>query len=167
MSDEVTVSALHTPLGILGAARSIRGLLHITFPDGGVESAERWVHAHIPACHLRYAPAPDLEAAFSPFLSGQAREIDVPLDLRGTPFQQAVWNALLHIPYGQTRSYGDIAREIGRPTAVRAVGRANGANPLPIVVPCHRVIGARGTLTGYGGGLDLKRTLLTLEGWQA
>lgn len=85
------------------------------------------------------------------------------LDLRGTEFQRRVWKALLTIPYGETRSYGEIAGQIGAPGAARAVGLANGHNPIAIIVPCHRVIGAAGKLTGYGGGLDRKQTLLTLE----
>jgi methylated-DNA-[protein]-cysteine S-methyltransferase len=88
---------------------------------------------------------------------------DLALHLRGTPFQMAVWKALTKIPYARTRSYGDIARAIGRPRAVRAVGLANGRNPLPIVVPCHRVIGSTGKLVGYGGGLPIKQALLDRE----
>ena len=97
------------------------------------------------------------------YFGGIRREFDLPLDLRGTDFQVSVWKALLKIPYGETRSYGQIALELGKAAAVRAVGAANGANPIAIVVPCHRVIGARGALTGYGGGLDRKRFLLELE----
>jgi methylated-DNA-[protein]-cysteine S-methyltransferase len=98
------------------------------------------------------------------YLAGDMRAFDgVGLDLGGTPFQQAVWSALLEIPPGETRSYGQLARRIGRPTAVRAVGAANGSNPAPIVVPCHRVIGADGSLTGYGGGMERKRWLLAHE----
>ncbi len=98
------------------------------------------------------------------YLEGKRIEFDLPLDLRGTPFQIAVWSALLEIPYGETRSYQQIANVIGRPRAVRAVGAANGANPVAIVVPCHRVIASDGTLHGYGGGLDLKARLLAMEG---
>ena len=97
------------------------------------------------------------------YFAGELREFDLPLRPHGTPFQIAVWSALREVPYGETRSYADIARRIGRPTAVRAVGRANGQNPLAIVVPCHRVIGTDGSLTGYAGGLDMKRALLDLE----
>jgi len=97
------------------------------------------------------------------YLEGKRRTFDVPLDLRGTPFQQAVWNQLLRIPYGETRSYSEVAASIGRPTALRAVGRAVGANPVSIVIPCHRVIGKDGSLVGYGGGLPLKERLLALE----
>jgi methylated-DNA-[protein]-cysteine S-methyltransferase len=98
------------------------------------------------------------------YFSGDLRAFDLPLDLQGTPFQLRVWRALLTIPYGATRSYSQIALAIGAPQAVRAVGAANGANPIAIVVPCHRVIGSGGSLTGYGGGLPLKRKLLELEG---
>ncbi len=97
------------------------------------------------------------------YLEAQRRTFDVPLDLRGTPFQQAVWDRLLEIPYGETRSYAEVAASIGRPSALRAVGRAVGANPVSIVIPCHRVIGKDGSLVGYGGGLPLKERLLALE----
>lgn len=98
------------------------------------------------------------------YLAGGRREFDFPLDLRGTPFQVQCWRALLEIPYGETRTYADIARSVGRPQAFRAVGMANNRNPIAIVVPCHRVIASDGTLCGYGGGLDVKRKLLELEG---
>ena len=97
------------------------------------------------------------------YLEAQRRTFDVVLDLRGTPFQKAVWDRLLNIPYGETRSYAEVAASIGRPTALRAVGRAVGANPVSIVIPCHRVIGKDGSLVGYGGGLPLKERLLALE----
>ena len=98
------------------------------------------------------------------YFSGQRRQFTFSIDLRGTDFQLACWRALLAIPYGETRSYADIARAVGKPTAFRAVGMANNRNPLAIVVPCHRVIASDGTLCGYGGGLDVKRKLLELEG---
>ena len=98
------------------------------------------------------------------YFRGDLREFDLPLDIQGTDFQKRVWNQLLTIPYGETRSYTQIAQAIGAPNAVRAVGAANGANPIAIVVPCHRVIGAGGKLVGYGGGLPLKKRLLALEG---
>jgi len=97
------------------------------------------------------------------YFAGSLRRFDLPLDLAGTEFQRRVWMELTRIPYGETRSYQDVARAVGAPNAVRAVGAANGANPIPIVVPCHRVIGAGGKLVGYGGGLPLKRRLLALE----
>src|SRR5664279_2896526 len=101
------------------------------------------------------------------YFAGQLRRFDLPLDMEGTPFQLRVWRELERIPYGETRSYRQIAAAIGAPRAVRAVGAANGANPIPIVVPCHRVIGASGKLVGYGGGLPLKKRLLELEGARA
>jgi methylated-DNA-[protein]-cysteine S-methyltransferase len=97
------------------------------------------------------------------YFAGELCAFDLPLAPHGTEFQQAVWSALQQIPYGQTTTYSTIAERIGRPAAVRAVGAANGANPIPIVIPCHRVIGANGSLTGFGGGLDVKRQLLALE----
>jgi len=98
------------------------------------------------------------------YFAGKRRTFDVPLAPRGSGFQERVWRALMKIKFGETRSYGEIARAIGRPSASRAVGAANGRNPVAIVVPCHRVIGANGSLTGYGGGLERKRWLLAHEG---
>ncbi len=98
------------------------------------------------------------------YFAGKRREFDLPLAPAGTPFELAVWEELRKIPFGETRSYGEIAAVLGRPGSARAVGRANGANPLPIVVPCHRVIGADGSLTGFGGGLEAKSRLLEIEG---
>jgi methylated-DNA-[protein]-cysteine S-methyltransferase len=107
-----------------------------------------------------------LEAArqLRAYFAGQLREFQLPLDIEGTDFQKRVWGQVAAIPYGETRSYLQIAQALGSPRAVRAVGAANGANPVPIVVPCHRVIGAKGKLVGYGGGLALKKRLLELEG---
>ena len=97
------------------------------------------------------------------YLRGERRSFNLLLDLRGTPFQESVWRAVAEIAYGETTTYGALAAEIGRPTAARAVGQAVGANPVPIVIPCHRVIGTSGSLTGFGGGLPLKERLLALE----
>jgi methylated-DNA-[protein]-cysteine S-methyltransferase len=97
------------------------------------------------------------------YFAGELKEFDLPLDPKGTEFQRAVWDRLLQIPYGETRTYSDIARAIGKPLAVRAVGAANGSNPIAIIVPCHRVIGKSGKLVGFGGGLPMKRMLLDLE----
>jgi methylated-DNA-[protein]-cysteine S-methyltransferase len=102
-------------------------------------------------------------AQLNAYFAGARTDFDVELDMRGTDFQLRVWKALLTIPYGETRSYGEIAEQIGAPGAARAVGLANGHNPIAVIVPCHRVIGANGKLTGYGGGLDRKLTLLELE----
>jgi len=105
----------------------------------------------------------DVAAQLDEYFRGERRTFDLSLAPRGMEFQQDVWRALQRIPYGATRSYAEVAREIGRPAAVRAVGAANGANPIPIVIPCHRVVGSDGSLTGFGGGIETKRWLLALE----
>ncbi|EKT4467665.1 methylated-DNA--[protein]-cysteine S-methyltransferase [Pseudomonas putida] len=101
------------------------------------------------------------------YFAGQRQRFELPLDFFGTDFQRQVWAALLTIPFGETRSYSEIARQIGKPSAVRAVGAANGRNPISIIAPCHRVIGASGSLTGFAGGLQAKQYLLALEGRQS
>lgn len=103
------------------------------------------------------------ERQLGEYFAGKRNEFDISLDMRGTPFQKNVWEALLAIPFGETRSYRQIAKQLGNPNATRAVGAANGRNPLPIIVPCHRVIGSTGSLTGFGGGLETKAHLLDLE----
>jgi methylated-DNA-[protein]-cysteine S-methyltransferase len=121
---------------------------------------------HRPQAHWRHDDGPFREVVrqLRGYFAGELKEFDLPLAAGGTPFEQRVWRELLNIGYGVTVSYGDIARAIGKPTAFRAVGLANGRNPIPIIVPCHRVIGSSGSLTGYGGGLATKQRLLTLEG---
>jgi methylated-DNA-[protein]-cysteine S-methyltransferase len=109
-------------------------------------------------------PLPEVRRQLGEYFAGRRRDFDLPLAPRGTDFERRVWEALLAIPFGETRTYAEIARAIGHPDACRAVGRANGRNPIPIVIPCHRVIGSDGSLTGFGGGLDLKRLLLEHEG---
>ena len=106
----------------------------------------------------------DVVKQLKEYFNGQRHEFDVQLAAEGTEFQQKVWNALTTVPFGETASYGQIAKSIGRPEASRAVGMANGRNPISIIVPCHRIIGSNGKLVGYGGGLNRKKTLLTLEG---
>jgi methylated-DNA-[protein]-cysteine S-methyltransferase len=142
---------IETPIGPLHAMVEEGALVELKFGTAGTGSGR-----------IEIRPDP-VTAQLREYFSGSRREFDVKLSPRGTEFQRAVWNELLRVPYGTTISYGELARRIGRPDAVRAVGAANGANPIPIIVPCHRVIGANGTLTGYGGGLDRKRWLLDLE----
>ena len=115
------------------------------------------------ACGSSEPPFPEAEAQLRAYFAGELERFHLPLAPRGTAFQRSVWDALAEIPYGSTTSYSELAARIGRPSACRAVGAANGRNPLPVVVPCHRVIGATGMLTGYGGGLERKRHLLALE----
>ncbi len=155
-----------TPIGNFGAAMTPAGLGRLTFPSEPFSLCEAWlrrwaVEARVSADHQ---PLADLSEQLTAYLEGDLREFQVSLDMRGTPFQVQVWKSLLGIPYGETRSYARIATEIDRPGAVRAVGLANGSNPIPVLVPCHRVVGSNGTLTGYGGGLALKEQLLRLEG---
>jgi methylated-DNA-[protein]-cysteine S-methyltransferase len=115
------------------------------------------------ACSSAAPPFPEAEAQLHAYFAGELERFELPLAPRGTAFQRSVWDALAEIPYGSTTTYSELAAKIGRPGACRAVGAANGRNPLPVIVPCHRVIGAAGALTGYGGGLARKRRLLALE----
>jgi methylated-DNA-[protein]-cysteine S-methyltransferase len=145
-----------SPVGPLTLAGEDRRLMHLRMVDQTYEpSHDGWE----PDDEAFPEAVEQLEAYFA----GDRTEFDLELDLVGTGFQRRVWTALLTIPYGETRSYGEIARQIGAPGAFRAVGLANGHNPIGIIVPCHRVIGSNGSLTGYGGGLDRKRALLELE----
>ena len=105
----------------------------------------------------------DVETQLHEYFTGERTNFELELDPRGTPFQQRIWQALREIPYGETSSYGELAARIGRPSAARAVGAANGANPIAVIIPCHRLIGASGALTGYAGGVDRKQALLELE----
>ncbi|WP_201494055.1 methylated-DNA--[protein]-cysteine S-methyltransferase [Rubrivivax sp. A210] len=150
---------IETPLGPLTLWASARGLMAVLFDaqkhHPGDSAAP--LDPHHP--HIALA-AQELNEYFA----GSRRQFAVPLDPQGTPFQQAVWQALLEIECGALSSYGEVARRVGRPAAVRAVGAAVGRNPLSIIVPCHRVVGSDGSLTGYAGGLPRKRALLALEG---
>ena len=147
-----------TPVGkLMLAGCDDHGLRYIAFQCGKGAMAPK------PEWRQSAAPFRAVERQLREYFQGKRTAFDVRLHPKGTPFQRAVWDALLDIPYGETRTYGEIARAIGRPTAVRAVGLANGRNPLPIVVPCHRVIGASGKLVGYGGGLPVKQALLDRE----
>jgi methylated-DNA-[protein]-cysteine S-methyltransferase len=134
---------------------------------GGVLTNLRMVDQTYEPNRADWSPEPsgfdDVVDQLGAYFAGELTDFDIELDLAGTEFQRRVWKALLTIPYGQTRSYGQIAEQIGAPGAARAVGLANGHNPIAIIVPCHRVIGANGSLTGFGGGLGRKRSLLELE----
>jgi methylated-DNA-[protein]-cysteine S-methyltransferase len=150
-------SYVDTPVGLLLTSRTKTGIASISFTKGGVPlpPAAGWERAD--------ALFDDVREQMASYFDGHLTLFHLPLDPTGTEFQRDVWRALQNIPYGSTRSYSDIARAVGRPTAFRAVGAANGANPLPIVVPCHRVIGSNGALTGFGGGMQVKQRLLELE----
>ncbi|SHH58255.1 methylated-DNA-[protein]-cysteine S-methyltransferase [Jatrophihabitans endophyticus] len=157
MTHSLRHTSIASPLGDLLAVRDDVGLTHLYLPSGR---------------HPRVAPAgsvadagafDDVRDQLAQYFAGERTEFDLPLHATGTRFQHTVWDALVAIPHGETRSYGQLAAEIGSPGASRAVGLANGQNPVSIVVPCHRVIGANGSLTGYGGGLPAKKWLLAHE----
>ncbi len=147
-----------SPVGELLLAGDGTSLRLVAFPDGP--------HPRKPEAGWEWSETPFRDALIQlkGYFAGKVRRFDLPLALEGTAFQQVVWRALQTIPYGETLSYSGLARRIGKPTASRAVGAANGRNPIPIIIPCHRVIGAAGSLTGFGGGLSTKRKLLELEG---
>ena len=157
-ADAIYYDDLETPIGTLRLVADDIGLREIRFaePRHPRDTPATWVRASHPFTAARQQLAE--------YFAGTRTEFDLPLHPVGTPFQISVWQELARIPYGVTNSYGDIAKRIDRPRAMRAVGAANGRNPLPIVVPCHRVIGSNGSLTGFGGGLPTKEFLLALEG---
>ncbi len=154
----VAQSRIDTPLGPLTLATTARGLALAWFDDQAHRSAD--VAAPLQPGHALLRQA---GREFQEYFAGRRREFDLALDPAGTDFQLRVWRALLKIPMGRLSSYGDIARELGLPAAARAVGAAVGRNPIAIIVPCHRVVGSDGSLTGYAGGLPRKRALLAHE----
>ncbi len=149
---------IDSPLGPLKLVASDKGLAAILW-----QNEKSGVLKSVPVEDPDHPVLVETERQRRAYFAGELRQFSLPLDLQGTAFQQSVWQALLTIPFGETRSYAEIARQIGRPKAVRAVGAANGQNPISIVAPCHRVIGSNGTLTGYAGGLAAKQHLLGLE----
>jgi methylated-DNA-[protein]-cysteine S-methyltransferase len=160
MERTVFHSTLETPVGNLQLAVSSQGVLvGILLPN---RTPAKSTPKPLPPAATRGMQA--AREQLREYFLGTRRVFDLPLAPQGSPFEQQVWNRLLSVPYGVTTSYGAIALELGLINGARAVGRANGANPIPIVIPCHRVIGSDGQLTGYGGGLPLKRALLELEG---
>ena len=158
--DDVVYTYMKSPAGTILLARTEAGITHIQFEEGKypVRPRDSW----------RREDKPLLEALdqLRAYFYGSHESFDLPLAPEGTAFQLRVWDALKGIPCGETVSYANIARHIGRPNAVRAVGAANGRNPLPIVIPCHRVIASGGGIGGYTGGLDIKRTLMRIEGME-
>ena len=147
-----------SPVGPVFLAASTKGLVRLEFEA----RVQKLNPSTTQLLESKSVLAPYLHE-LNDYFSGERREFSLPLDLRGTRFQLACWHALLEIPYGETRSYRDIAQAVGHPHAYRAVGMSNNRNPVAIVVPCHRVIASSGSLCGYGGGLDIKRKLLDLE----
>ena len=148
---------LETPIGDLLLAGDEQALTLVGFPQGSMrrDPEPDWIYNEKPFVEAR--------KQLAEYFAGDRKSFELPLKLTGTEFQVRVLEELQRIPYGETKSYRDIAERIGRPKAVRAVGAANGRNPIPIIIPCHRVIGSHGELTGFGGGLDTKEALLRLE----
>ena len=166
---EITLcwSSVPSPYGAWLALATERGVCWTGTPGSTLEEGVAWVKRWLPIGQVvegeHIPPLRQAAKELSSFLAGELRQFTCSLDIHGTAFQLAVWNAVAQIPYGETRSYQAIARAINHPQAVRAVGAANGANPLAPIVPCHRVIGSNGLLTGYGGGLPVKAWLLAME----
>jgi methylated-DNA-[protein]-cysteine S-methyltransferase len=148
-----------SPIGPLLIGTDGEALIRIDMevPDRAPRDLQGWTH------DASAGPLPDVARQLGEYFEGHRHSFDLPIRLLGTEFQRRAWTNLMEIPYGETRSYGEQARRIGNPSASRAVGLANGRNPIPIVVPCHRVIGADGSLTGFGGGIERKRWLLAHE----
>jgi methylated-DNA-[protein]-cysteine S-methyltransferase len=153
-------TAFASPVGRLTLVGSDRGLVAVLWEN---DDPAR-VRIGAPVENNRHPVLVEVAEQLGDYFAGRRTRFDVPLDFRGTDFQKSVWSALLTIPFGETRTYAEIARQIGRPTAFRAVGAANGRNPVSIIAPCHRVIGSDGSLTGFAGGLEAKNFLLRLEG---
>ena len=160
LPDRVFYTRIASPVGPLLLAGDGDGLRRVSFESSRrfVAPATGWIEDDKPFSQVME----QLDAYFA----GKLKKFNLPLALAGTPFQLSVWRGLTTIPYGETISYGQLATRIGNPKAVRAVGSANGSNPLPIIIPCHRVIGSNGNLTGFGGGLPIKKQLLALESKQ-
>lgn len=151
---------MKSPVGELTLIASFKGLSTILWEDDGIERVK--VKKEIK--DLNHPILLNAEKQLKEYFAGKRKIFSIDLDLQGTPFQKKVWQQLLAIPFGETRSYGELAKQIKNPKASRAVGAANGRNPVPIIVPCHRVIGNNGKLTGFAGGLEIKAQLLNLEG---
>lgn len=165
MGVKLATAVVETPIGALRLAVSEAGVARIGLPRSSGPGFAGWLRSSFAdAERVPWLPLLDkLSQELIEYFGGRRREFAVPLDLRGTEFQLAVWREIAAIPYGETCTYGGIADAAGRPRAVRAVGTATGNNPVPILVPCHRVIAAQGRLGGFSGGLDVKRRLLALE----
>jgi methylated-DNA-[protein]-cysteine S-methyltransferase len=157
---DVRVDIVDSPLGALLVASTERGLCRISYTVEGQEE----MLARLFGARVLRMPLDEVRRELDEYFEGRRREFDLRLDLRVAPFHEAVLHELARVPYGQVDTYGHLAAKVGRPNAARAVGTVMNRNPMPIVLPCHRIIGANGSLTGYGGGLDAKRALLELEG---
>lgn len=166
MVKDVVYARLDSPVGTVWIASTGVGVCKISLGAERSGAFLSWISEHIGPGESWEDPElmSSATSQLAEYFSGTRQTFDLPLDVRGTSFQRAVWSQVILIPYGATASYGDIAQLVGKPKASRTVGSAVGANPLPIVIPCHRVVGSGGSLVGFGAGLDVKETLLRLEG---
>src|SRR5918912_2157062 len=157
---DVRYDVVESPVGDLHVAATDRGLCRISY------WGDRWEDELARQFGVRVlrSPLDDVRRELDEYFDGRRREFDLPLDLRVAPFHEAVLHELARVPYGRTETYGALAAKVGRPKAARAVGTVMNRNPIPIILPCHRIVGSNGSLTGYAGGLDVKRALLELEG---
>ncbi len=165
MGEYIATTEIESPIGRLRLAATRKGLVRLSLPRESGKGFASWLTRRVPDGEA-VDWLPHLDTArreLEEYFAGTRERFGVPLDLRGTEFQLACWRELCSIPLGETRSYAELAQAVGRPKAVRAVGAANGANPVPLIVPCHRVINTGGKLGGYGGGLETKRRLLAFE----
>lgn len=164
--ETLSASRFETPIGPLRVVCSDKGLAYVELPHQNGRGLAGWMKVHAPAAKLvdRRASNDAVVDQILEYVEGRRRAFEIDLDLRASPFQRAVYARVAAIPYGETLAYCDIAEAMGQPKAVRAVGAANGANPIPLVIPCHRVIARGGALQGYAGGLELKARLLVMEG---
>jgi len=161
----IYTASFDSAIGQLTVASSDEGLAYVALPRANGRGLMGWHKRHCPDTTLRegFEPNRAAIAQICEYLDAKREVFELPLDLRGTPFQLAVYEEVAAIPYGESSSYRDIAERVERPTAVRAVGAANGANPIPLVIPCHRVVASSGQLQGYAGGVALKAKLLAME----
>ena len=157
---DVRYNVVESPVGDLFVAATARGLCRISYTADGQDEAL----ARMFGLRVLRAPLDEVRRALDEYFEGRRREFDFELDLRVAPFHEAVLHELARVPYGHLDTYGGLAAKVGRPRAARAVGTVMNRNPIPIVLPCHRIVGANGSLTGYAGGLHVKRALLELEG---
>jgi O-6-methylguanine DNA methyltransferase len=167
MNEKIVYGTFNTPVGEMLAAASPGGLCRLCLPGEDRAGFFDWIHKNCRRAVVEEGNNDVIKAVkgqLDEYFKGARRAFAVELDLKGTVFQRSVWHILLQIPYGSTASYKDVAAALGNPAAVRAVGQANNRNPIPIIIPCHRVVGSNKKLVGYGGGLDTKISLLRLEG---
>lgn len=162
MTEKSVYTYMQSPIGQVLLVCTKKGLTHINFQEGNDHIIDV-AALESTGCQRADDQFDDAITQLTEYFAGKRQTFDLPLAPKGTPFQQKVWAELCRIPFGKTISYAELAQRIGQPTAARAVGAANGKNPLPVVIPCHRVIGSNKTLTGYAGGVEIKASLLSIE----